>query len=318
MGADEIVLLNRSSSYPCFIFRADGGGGILSRAKVVVHELIAWALDEYPYRSSATDLSQEGFAKELERAQQRLTEREPYDYCPAMLAEETESIRHLLAVHAQRTDLREEYEGLDWTLGVVDLRCLLAFQRRLVFNSARSFSSIPQQADWPQLISLAFGFRRSTRHHIICNGSAPDGLDVSLHSSNPDLQLRLNPKMEHSDLSPLSLYGGSPFFEVAELRGRWFLRDGYHRAYRLLQAGVNHMPAVVIQTRTLKELGATGPWFFREDQLFSDRPPQVIDFLDERLVLRYERAALHKIIRIRIEESLQPFDETDEVQGEEL
>lgn len=78
------------------------------------------------------------------------------------------------------------------------------------------------------------------------------------------------------------------------------------------------MPAVVIRTRTLEELGATEPWFFHEDQLFSDRPPRVMDFLDESLVLCYERAALRKVIRIRIEESLQPFDETDEVQGETL
>jgi hypothetical protein len=318
MGADEIVLLSRSPSYRCFIFYEDGRGGVLRPAKVDVHELIGWALDEYPYRSSTIGLRQEEFAKQVEQAQQRLAERKPYECCPALLAKETESIRHLLTTHAQRTDLQEEYEGLDWALGVVDLQRLLAFQRRLVFSYAQRHSSIPQQDDWSQLISLVLGSRRDTKHRIICNGKAADGLDVNLYSSNPDLQLRLNSKPGHSDLSPLSLYGGSPFFEVAEFRGRWFLRDGYHRAYRLLRAGVHRMPAVVIRTRTLKELGATEPWFFSEDQLFSDRPPRVMDFLDESLVLRYERAALRKVIRIRIEESLQSFDETDEVQGEEL
>jgi hypothetical protein len=289
----------------------------LRPAKVDVHELIAWPLDEYPYRSSTIGPKPEELAKQIERAQQRLTEREPYEGCPAWLTEETESIRHLLTANLQRADLQSEYEGLDWALGVVDLRRLLAFQRRLVFDSAQHPSSIPQQDDWSQLISLALGSRRGTRHRIICNCNA-DGLDVNLYSSNPDLQLRLNPKAGHNDLSPLFLHGGSPFFEVAELRGRWFLRDGYHRAYRLLQAGVHCIPAVVIRARTLEELGATEPWFFSEDQLFSGRPPWVVDFLDESLVLRYERAALRKVIRIRIEESLQPFDETDEVQGETL
>jgi hypothetical protein len=288
----------------------------LKPAKVDVHELIAWALDEYSYRSSTIVPRQEELAKQIEQAQQRLTEREPYEGCPALLAEETAGVKHLLTAQAQRTDLQEEYEGLDWALGVVDLRRLLAFQRRLVFHSAPRFSSIPQQDDWSQLILLAFGSRRCTKHRIINNGNVADGLDVNLYSSNPDLQLRLSPKAGHSDLSPFSLHGGSPFFEVAELHGRWFLRDGYHRAYRLLQAGVHCMPAVVIRTRTLEELGATEPWFFNEDQLFSDRPPRVMDFLDESLVLRYERTALRKVIRIRIEESLQPFDETDEVQGE--
>ncbi len=100
------------------------------------------------------------------------------------------------------------------------------------------------------------------------------------------------------------------------LRGRWFLRDGYHRAYRLLQDGVYCVPAVVISARTLDELGATEPWFFNEEQLFSCRPPRVLDFLDESMVLRYERAALRKVIRIRVEESFELFDETHDVQGE--
>ena len=82
--------------------------------------------------------------------------------------------------------------------------------------------------------------------------------------------------------------------------------------------GVHRIPAVVIYARTIEELGAIEPWFFREEQLFSDRPPRVMDFLDENLILRYERTALRKVIRIRVEESLEAFDEVDEVRGEEI
>ena len=291
---------------------------VLSSSKVDVHELIAWELDEYPYRSSAMDLGREEFAMKVERAQERLAERECHASCHALLAEESKSINHLLVEFMQRSDLQAEYAGLDWTLSVVDLRRLLAFQRRLVFGAERHTSPTPQEDDWPQLISLTLGLQRGMEHHFVRNWSATGDLDISLHSNNPDLQLRLSPDAGQGGHSPLSLYGGSPFFEVAELRGRWFLRDGYHRAYRLLQAGVHRIPAVVIYTRTIEELGATEPWFFSEEQLFSDRPPRVMDFLDENLVLRYERTALRKVIRIRVEEFLQAFDETDEVQGDEI
>lgn len=282
---------------------------MLSSSKVEVHELIAWELDEYPYRNSAMGCRREM----VERAQQKLAERECYATCQALLAEESESINHLLAECKQRSDLLAEYEGLDWTLGVVDLRRLLAFQRRLVFAPTQPNSHLPRQDDWPRLLSLTIGFRRSTEHHFVHNGSGTYDLDISLHSSNPDLQLRLSPGAGRGGHLPLFLYGGSPFCEVAELRGRWFWRDGYHRAYRLLQAGVYRIPAVVIHARTIEELGATKPWFFSEEQLFSERPPQVMDFLDEDMVLRYERTAFRKVIRIRVEESLQAFDETDEV-----
>jgi hypothetical protein len=276
---------------------------------------MAWGLDEYSYRSSAINLGDEEIATQVDQARRQVARRKCYMSCRALLVEETESIEHLLAVTAQRTDLQEEFEGLDWTMGVVDLRRLLAFQRRLVFTPTPHLSPIPKQDDWRELISLAMGSRRDTEHYFVSSRDATAGLDIKLHSGNPDLQLRVNQQNGRNGCSPLVLYGGSPFFEVGELRGRWFLRDGYHRAYRLLQAGVHRIPAVVIYARTIEELGATEPWFFDEAQLFSERPPQVTDFLDDTLVLRYERAALGKFIRIRIDESLQPFDGIDEIQG---
>jgi hypothetical protein len=287
----------------------------LSSAKVNIHELIAWELDEYPYRDHAVGISQESFTKQVQRAQQKLAERDCYAGCNALLAEETENIRDLLTAHAQRDDMREEYAGMDWKLGVVDLRHLLAFQRRLVFNPMQHCSRVPLQTDWSQLISLSLSSPRDTEHCVVSEGSVASGFNIRLSSSNPDLQLRLVSNAGKNSRLPFSLYGGSPFFEVAELHGRWFLRDGYHRAYRLLEAEVFKVPAVVIHARTIAELGATEPWFFSEDQLFSDRPPQVVDFLDEQMVLRYERDALRKVIRIRIEESLEFLDETKEVHG---
>lgn len=290
----------------------------MNQSKVDVYELIAWDLDEYPYRSSATKFRDEEIAKRVEQAQQRLARRKCYTSCPALLAEETENIEDLLAIAAQRTGLQEEYEGLDWTLGVVDLRRLLAFQRRLVFRQALDPSPTPKQDDWSELISLAMGSQRNTEHRLSWNRSATNGVDIKLHSDNPDLQLRVNQQNGRNGHSPLVLYGGSSFFEVAEFRGRWFLRDGYHRAYRLLRAGVHRIPSVVIYSRTIEELGATEPWFFSEAQLFLDRPPQITDFLDDSLILQYERVALRKVIRIRVEELLQPFEEIDEIQGGKL
>jgi hypothetical protein len=281
-------------------------------SKVKVHELIAWDLDDYPYRDGAGGVGTAELGEKTKRARAKLAERDPYRETTALLERETRDIQDLLSVAAQREDLQQEYENLDWTLAVIDMRRLLAFQRRLVFSSESQTSISPERFDWPQLISMAIGSERSTEHTLIHDRSEEDQLDIRLHSSNPDLRLRFHPETSRGEVLPLSLYGGSPFFEVAQFRGRWFLRDGYHRAYHLLQAGVDRMPVVVIYARSIEELGATDPWFFNEEQLFSDRPPQVADFLDENVTLRYERAALRKVIRIHIEESLEPFDEIEE------
>ena len=283
----------------------------MTAAKVIVRELIAWDLDDYPYRDAAAGFGPAELRERTERASAKLAERDLYAGTTALLERETKDIQDLLTVAAQREDLREEYENLDWTLAVIDLRRLLAFQRRLVFSSGSKVLVTPERHDWPQLISMAIGSQRSTEHVVIHDLSEDDRLEIRLHSSNPDLRLRFHPKTSRGECLPLSLYGGSPFFEVTEFRGRWFLRDGYHRAYHLLQAGVDRVPAIVINARSIEEVGATAPWFFNEEQLFSDRPPQVTDFLDDNLILRYERTALRKVIRIHIEESLEPFDATE-------
>ena len=280
----------------------------MTLSKVNVRELIAWDLDDYPYRDAASGVDSVKLDERTKRARAQLAERDRYTGTTALLEQETKDIQDLLKVAAQREDLQAEYENLDWTLAVIDISRLIAFQRRLVFGLVSQAPVLPEQHDWPQLISLAIGSQRSTEHVVIHDGSEEDRLDIRLHSSNPDLRLRLDPKTKVGELLPLSLHGGSPFFEVAEFRGRWFLRDGYHRAYHLLNAGVYRVPVVVIYARTIEELGATAPWFFNEEQLFSARPPKVTDFLDDNMILRYERTALRKVIRIHVEESLEPVD----------
>jgi hypothetical protein len=102
--------------------------------------------------------------------------------------------------------------------------------------------------------------------------------------------------------NPIAIHSGSPFFEVAQYRDRWFLRDGYHRAFRCLQAQVFHLPAIIVKARTLEELGAVHPWFFPEEVLLS-AAPRVIDFLDGALVIEYHRSPLIKTLRITVEET---------------
>jgi hypothetical protein len=60
---------------------------------------------------------------------------------------------------------------------------------------------------------------------------------------------------------------------------------------------------VIVHARTLQELGAVRPWFFSEEVLFSPTPPRVVDFLDDALVLEYDRSPLIKTLRITMEET---------------
>jgi len=265
-----------------------------AQGQVQVRELVAWGVDDNDYRPQL-----DAGAAVIERARRAVGARDTYAPADPVHTDWPASFADLLGTQIHRSDLQSEMHGLDWSAGVVDLRCLLAFQRRLIFDEHFPQPEVPASEDWAGLIALAFGppvpIAYSTR--------AANTSELVLQSENPNLQIR--PSISGNHVS-FDIHGGSPFFEVAEYRGRWFLRDGYHRAYQLLRANIAYFPAVIIHARTLAELGPVQPWFFSEDALFSSHPPRLIDFLDDDLVIEYSRPRLLKTLRVTIEESVEP------------
>jgi hypothetical protein len=261
--------------------------------RVQVRELAAWGLDDYEYRSEIADQSR------LAQAEHIVAQRPPFRQSNAMLERCTAGLREALGKHADRTDLLDEMAGLSWSLGIVDIRTLLAFQRRLFFRANAPTPAAPTPQDWPALFTLCLGSHRTPTYETEYDEETST---LTLQSTDPSLHIRIT-----GDASiPLSVHTSGPFFEVACFRGRWFLRDGYHRAYTLLQAGIFEVPAIIVHARSLAELGATHPWFFPEEVLFSSTPPLVADFLADHLVLTYTRPQLVKTLRIALEETLTP------------
>jgi hypothetical protein len=265
----------------------------MSFGMVKIRELAGWGLDDYEYRAQV-------FAHEkLAEAKLLVAGRPTFEQPSVLSATPETTLGDMLAVHAGRPDLLAEMSGLSWSLGIVDLRFLIAFQRRLTFRSEAPPLSIPAGNDWPALIALSFGSAKPIECELIHDHSTRT---VTIRSSNPNLHIRTT----NDAASPLSIQNSGPFFEVACFRDRWFLRDGYHRAYDLMRAGVFEVPAVVIQVSNLEDLGAAQPWFFPEEVLFSETPPRVADFLNDDLVIEYERPPLIKTLRITLEETLGP------------
>ena len=256
---------------------------------VHVRELAAWGLDVYEYRPYSFDLRNGPLPG------RNPTRRPPLQQSNALLGKDSPVLRDAFLAQAERPDLLDEMKGLTWSLGVVDLRALVAFQRRLFFSSMY-LPPIPATKDWPSLLALTFAPAQPPKYDISHDHASQVLL---LRSNNPNLHVRIAGDVN----SPLRIHAGSPFFEVACFRDRWFLRDGYHRAFAFLRAGVFEIPAVIVQAKTIEELGATKPWFFSEEVLFSADPPRVVDFLDDNLILEYDRPPLIKTLRITVDET---------------
>jgi len=256
-----------------------------------VPELAGWGLDQDEYLPDFFDHRKPVDARAL------VGQRPPFQTENAVVDVEDSDLCNRLAELRLRLNLLEEMVGLEWSLGIVDLRLLLAFQRRLVLNPAAPGIPLPAADDWASLVDLSFGPPKP----VVCDLIRSEAT-ILLQSGNLNLHFRISA----DSASPVILHGGSPFVEVARYRRRWFLRDGYHRAYALLRAGVFRLPAVIVEARSLEELGAGHPWFFKEKVLFSSSPPRVTGFLDDALVLEYDRTPLIKTLRLTMAEMFSP------------
>ncbi len=261
-------------------------------------ELAAWGLDDDVERGTIPHAE-----STFENARRKVGMRETYQpFCP-LLEEETKRLVPLLDRQHSRVNVNRDCRGLDWKLAVIDLSKLLAFQRR-VSVECDSGLLLQDSENWEQLISFAFPERKADFAFSINTGHS----EAVIRSTNPDLKLVIDPPLPAGTLSlALSIDLGSPFIEAAHYNGRWFLRDGYHRAHSLLKIGIHRVPAVVIWAKTIEELGTVYPWFFDQTVLFSDHPPRLIDFHDRELAIHYRRPMREKIIRVSVEESFHPY-----------
>jgi len=84
------------------------------------------------------------------------------------------------------------------------------------------------------------------------------------------------------------------FLQVARHHDRWVLRDGYHRAYGLLDRGITHAPAFV-RDFGVGSLGV-GEGLFTTDVYLGERPPMLRDFLEDDVSADVEVPAIQKMV----------------------
>jgi hypothetical protein len=231
---------------------------MMSAQYLKITELAAWGFDCPVDRGLHGERS---LLNAANHAQILVKTRSPYPTESPLSGDETSRLADALAARKNAIALSGEFDGLEWELGIVDLRKLIAFQRRVGFK-------------YPDHSSIHQGL------------SALQLFDLSL---------------------PLNSPSKSPYMEVASYRGRWFLRDGYHRSFRLLNQSVYLVPCVVVYAESFFQMGAVGSRFFSQDVLFSEHPPMVTDFLHEEMTVRYRRAIPTQMVSSIVPQLQQTF-----------
>lgn len=247
-----------------------------------------------------------------EAARNAMAAREPYrlptptfENLPAELSERAEAFR-------QRPDVLSVFQNLDWTTGMVDLRSVLSFQKLVVEEQAVDRVSQATADNLDSLFSVCLPERGGnvTLAAIIDH----DQKGVTFSSLNPNLRVvgHMIQEMEVASgpdqpgqamkFVGFAINFGARFVQVAEYNGRWFVRDGYHRCYGLLRQGIHRIPCVFIRARNFQELGAQAPGFFSYELLFGERPPFLVDLLDDSVSAFAQQRATRKVVRVTAEE----------------
>jgi hypothetical protein len=209
-----------------------------------------------------------------------------------------------------RPAVQAAFQGMSWRTSVVDLTKVLSFQKLVFFEAGTEYTSPARDAD---LVEICLPSEQ-TAPPLGAIGD-PDGKGFTVSSLNPNLRIAggqfgavaPGAGQPSTKMQAITFFVsmGTSYLHVVRYRDRCFLRDGYHRAARLIRAGVTIVPCLFIEARSFEEV-QTPMGAFPYEVLYGERPPALIDFWDNDRSRTITQLAIRKVIRIRGEEFVVP------------
>ncbi len=181
---------------------------------------------------------------------------------------------------------------------IVDLRRVCAAQPTICTEDAITRVSGVPATDFLALAKLALPLPGEERIPVAFDQTKNAWL---LSSPNPNLRVA---GTFHAPVGPGLLgYGFAialqrSYLQVSGVNGRYFLRDGYHRAYGLLAAGITHVPALVKDFASFEEVQMPAGLLPPTEYLGS-RPPMLLDYLSDDVAGDSSIPVTTKIIAIQ-------------------
>jgi hypothetical protein len=247
-----------------------------------------------------------------EVSRQALNARPAYQQANLVLEALPETLRERAEQFRQNPDTRSTLRGLDWELGIVDLRSVLSFQFSVTLERINQRLGGVQADQWNELFSLCLPDIPSLEELRFASQIEERAFTIS--TTNPNLRI-LAPIQAVVSLAPdpstparnfpqvgFAIDFGTPFVQIVEFQQRWFVRDGYHRCYGLMQRGIYRIPCVFVRARDFSETGANRPGFVAQEALLGAHPPLVSDFLDDAFAINTQQPSMVKVVRVVAQE----------------
>lgn len=205
-----------------------------------------------------------------------------------------------------RPECQSAYPGGSWEAKLVEIAKLVPVHPSLDVDYAETLGNGDLNAkNLLAQVKLCFAEKHTADYQVRVDQSQKA---VNVQGINPSLEvIGLHfEQMANDGPMVVSFMVGPPpnIVVVAHYGDRYFLSTGYHRVYRLLEAGITHVPCAVREVTTLNKVGTYGTAVFSEAILTAPRPPLFPDFGDSRLSVIVPLRPMQKLVRIRPDEHL--------------
>lgn len=201
---------------------------------------------------------------------------------------------HIVALRA--VPAFEPYAREGWSPRMVDLRSVVAAQP-LVFTSTagRRLTEVKNLID---LARFTLPLERGAQVNV--TAIQPNDTSKAFKIVSNDPQLRADVASEGA----IQFWAAPSYMQVARYRGRDILRDGYHRAYELLRAGIARVPVLYRDVSKVTEMFAPAvlPGLLTEGTWLDRRPPLLADYLDDTVALSVQAPRYGKALIVQITE----------------
>lgn len=169
----------------------------------------------------------------------------------------------------------EQFKQEGWTTKLADLRKVCTVQAIVECENSKQRTANIDPNDFLAIANISLP-KVNTNNSLVTFDSIKNAWVFS--SPNPNLRIIGN-FSANGNLFGFAAGISNSFIQIAKCQGRYFLRDGTHRAFGFLSNSINIVPVLYKEYNSIFEMGLP-QGLFPSETLLGDRPPMLTDYFE--------------------------------------
>ena len=208
-----------------------------------------------------------------------------------------------LAAHIAELVVHPAFEPFrleGWQVKIADLTKVCALQPVVFWDHAEERTQSAEAGDMVSLAQVTLPVRRTPETLPFQFDKTRNAWMVASRNPNLRIVVPFNAPVQADTGQQFQCLGflvsiSQSFVQIAYHRGRYVLRDGYHRSLGLLARGMTHVPVLYREFSEFGTLGV-GDGMLPADAYLGARPPLLADYLTDTVAASVDLPATQKML----------------------